>query len=141
MSISRIDSDRNHTHGFYVRVSIDGVIHPRFFQDARHGGREAARRAAEAHDAALIASRGNPWEKRPGRRNTSGMTGVSRSIDGRSGLPFWLATWMEDGRQRRAHFAVNRYGEEQARRLAVEARLAGLERGGVLPRPEGGVER
>ena len=136
MSISRIDSGSNHTHGYYVRVSIDGVVHSRFFQDARHGGTEEALRAAQAHDAALIAGRGPSRERRPGRRNTSGVTGVSRGIDGRSGLPFWLATWMDGtGRQRRAHFAVNRYGEEEARRLAIEARLAGLASKGVLPRP------
>jgi hypothetical protein len=138
VSISRIDSDSNHTHGYYVRVSIDGVIQSRFFQDARHGGREEALQAAEAWDAALLASRGQRRERRPNKRSASGVTGVSRGIDGRSGLPFWLATWMDgSGRQHRAHFAVNKYGEEEARRRAVEARLDGLAAKGVLPRGGG----
>jgi hypothetical protein len=136
MSISRIDAQGNHTHGYYVRVSIDGVVHSRFFQDARWGGREGALRAAQAHDAAVISGRGPAREKRPGRRNTSGVTGVSRGVEPRTGLPFWLATWMDEGRQRRAHFAVNKYGEEEARRLAVEARRSGLAAKGILPRPE-----
>jgi hypothetical protein len=132
MSIERFEGDGKPTHGFYVRVRVGGTVRRKFFGD---GGAEGARTAAEAHEAAVIAERGPLYDLSPRRHNKSGMTGVSRRKDFKTGLPQWHASWTDgDGRNRAAGFSVRKYGEEEAFRRAVEARRAGVEARGAVPR-------
>jgi len=53
--------------------------------------------------------------------NTSGITGVRR------GRTAWSATWVENGKQIHRSFAVEKFGEEEAFKLACQAR-AGAEK-------------
>jgi len=45
-SVSRIDQEEKHTHGWYVRVRFRGSEVSRFFNDKRHGGKRKALAAA-----------------------------------------------------------------------------------------------
>jgi hypothetical protein len=54
--------------------------------------------------------------KRMQSNNTSGITGVRR------GKTAWSATWVEDGKQMHRSFAVEKHGEDEAFKLACQAR-------------------
>jgi len=54
--------------------------------------------------------------RRKQSNNTSGITGVRR------GKTAWSATWVENGKQQHRSFAVEKFGEEEAFKLARQAR-------------------
>jgi hypothetical protein len=54
--------------------------------------------------------------KRKQSNNKSGIAGVRR------GKTAWSATWVENGKQQHRSFAVERHGEEQAFKMACQAR-------------------
>ena len=57
------------------------------------------------------------------KANRSGVTGVHRTTSG--GRTYWSASWYSaDGRHHGRSFNVVKYGEEQARQLAIEYRAA-----------------
>ncbi|MGY2048501.1 AP2/ERF family transcription factor [Methylobacterium sp. JK268] len=64
---------------------------------------------------------------RPRRNCRSGLPGVSRFIRKASGTAFWVAYWDDaQGRKIQRKFSVSIHGEEEARRLAIDARLAAV---------------
>lgn len=117
----------------------DGVKHVyrRQFADSRHGGTEAALRAAILERDRALARFGRTLEnlgaltvRRRGRRNSTGIVGVSRFEN--NGRVTWAAFWrvrLPDGRiaSRSRTFAETKYGAEEARRLAIEARRLGVD--------------
>jgi AP2 domain len=67
------------------------------------------------------------------KSNRSGIPGVCRiTIRSRAGTaeyPYWLAFWPDPEvarKSKRAKFSIFEHGEEQAKRLAIRARKAGL---------------
>ncbi len=61
----------------------------------------------------------NPLKKLM-KNNKSGISGVRRGKTAWS--PAWNATWVENGKQIHRSFAVEKHGEEEAFRLACQAR-------------------
>jgi hypothetical protein len=65
-------------------------------------------------------------KKNAGKNSKSGIVGVSRTVDSKTGLAYWVASWREGpaGSRKTANktFAVNVYGEQEAFRLACEMR-------------------
>lgn len=57
--------------------------------------------------------------------NRTGIVGVCRQ-ENKRGLSFWCANWQEGPKRKARRFFVSKYGEEEAKRLAVEAREAAL---------------
>jgi hypothetical protein len=55
------------------------------------------------------------------RNSTTGCAGVSLYA---KGMCTYAANWYDNGKKVRQYFSVVRYGEEQAKQLAIEARLA-----------------
>ncbi|MCB1232655.1 MAG: hypothetical protein KDN19_20580 [Verrucomicrobiae bacterium] len=134
--ICRLDLETSQTHGWQVRLQRNGVRFTRFFADESWGGRKAAlERARQFRDRLL-----NRLERRdsgkarshsiPASRNRSGVVGVARVINiGANGIEYasWQATWSPSaGARRRVRFSVLRYGEDEAFRLACDARERGL---------------
>ena len=84
--ISRVDNEKRKTHGWYARVTKDGVTRGRFLSDATHGGEKAALKKAVAARNELESEMGRPRTDRtimPPRHkksdgNTTGVVGVNR---------------------------------------------------------------
>lgn len=134
--ICRIDQPHKHNHGFFVRLARRGKIHSAFFTDKKHGGREQAFAAAQAHYQKLRQKFGMPrgrsrrWNAQIVRRmGRSGIYGVQRVIDRRT-KPWrkcWRATWSPElGKVGRRQFSIRKHGEKRAKALALRARREGL---------------
>lgn len=132
MSISRIDQPEKHNHGYYVRLTRNSKTQSKFFSDKSSGGKRAALKAAKNHEAELLewaASKAKTGKAKLSKRNTSGLLGVSRGAWNENGrkAAYWQAAWVdEEGARKSRKFAVKKYGEEKALRLAKKARREGL---------------
>jgi len=135
--VCRIDQPSHHTHGFFVRLQRKGKIHAAFFTDKMHGGREQALAAAQEHFRNLAATLGAPvqmsrrdWAEVRRRKGLSGIHGVQKVVDRRFKRPriYWMATWSpEPYVVRRRQFSARKFGNGNARSLAIRARRAGLD--------------
>lgn len=132
-NICRIDNEASRTHAWRVTFQRCNEIVVKPFSDAIHGGKRKALQAAIAYRDELLRqaspSAHQAWVcTRLRRNNTSGIPGVARyeTVDnpetGRR-RAFWLASWTnEHGVGRKRKFSVSRYGEREARRLAIAER-------------------
>ncbi len=109
----------------------------KFFSDNAYGGNRGALEAAKKFRDQLEASSRKYSVKElartPSRRNKSGIVGVRlhEQIDTRGDFEYhywyWVAQWTDGlGRRRTRSFSVHTYGEEEAFRLACEARRKGV---------------
>lgn len=122
-NITRIDHAPKRTHGYFVRVQWKGERRVKFFSDRRHGDRLGALAAALEWREQVEKELGKPRSERQvvGKtRNTSGIIGVRRVMD--RGVPAYEASWIEGHKVRRTKFSVRKYGERQAKALAVKLR-------------------
>lgn len=133
-SITRIDHPAKHTHGWMVRVRFAGQTMNKFFSDKPHGGKRAALKVAIAFRDEAEQQLGKPRTERVvvarSTRSNTGVQGVHRVIKTEytaSGTisirPVYEVTWSpEPNVLRRTSVAINKYGEEEAFRRAVELR-------------------
>ena len=109
----------------------------KFFSDNKFGGKRAALVAAkEFRDQLEESSRKysvKELSQRPSVRNKSGVVGVRlhEQIDLRGDFEYhywyWIAQWTDRlGRRKTKSFSVHTHGDEEAFRLAVEARRKGV---------------
>lgn len=136
--VSRIDDDKHFTHAWRVSLRRRGKLLVKNFPDKKYEGRRNALNAALAYRDGLLAEHPPITRKEFAevrrRNNTSGVTGVYRYAkpyklaDGRQKeIWYWEAHWpTESGHHQKVSFAVNRYGEDLARQLAIRARMSGL---------------
>ena len=134
--ICRIDQPEKRNHGFFVRVARQGKIHSAFFTDLKHGGKAEALAAAQQHRQQLLAKLGLPqrrsrrwWAELRRRKGSSNVVGVQKVIArrGKRSVVYWKATWSpEPYVVRRKWFSVKKFGTREAKRLAVQARRAGV---------------
>lgn len=126
-SISRIDQDERKTHGFFVRVCFNKKIHSKFFSDKRCGGRHKALMKAQAWR--------NETEKKLGKPRTDRVivarnetTSVRRALVSRGrkaktkGLVYEVTYSPEPNKICRTSFSIKKYGEDGAKKLALEFR-------------------
>ena len=149
--IVRLDKPKHSkkgTHGWQVRVGGKRGYHSRLFSDGMYGSRGQALIAAEeylakyaAEHPELATSRKNPQhphgfqDGQINANNKSGVRGVSRThqygrwdVNKERKHYYWAASYTIDkyGHQhinRHKKFEVDEYGEEEARRRAIEFRL------------------
>ena len=119
----RYKSSKN---GWLVRYMREGVPFNRSFSDSKYGSPEASLAAAEEYHKELRTAFPPPtWEEHLERcpKSESGHMGVRRLITERKGhkYPVWMARWQLDGKVNIRTFSINMYGEEGAKRLAIEA--------------------
>ena len=146
-AISRIDQDSTGTRGWQVRLQRNGVKHSRFFSDSEWGGESKAFATAQQFRDLLLAHAERMVYRRTTvrtqtmitDRNSNGVIGVSRisqtSSNG-SEYHFWQAAWLpEVGRRESFRYSVLKFGDEEAFRIACEAREAGL-KGETPPNPD-----
>jgi hypothetical protein len=132
-NIKRLDHDAKGDHGWVVTLQRKGAIIVKRFSDGIYGGKREALDAAVAYRDSFLA-RDQPFNHqiwirtRLRKNNTSGIPGVGRyeAIDNRktgSVRAFWLASWInEHGASRKRKFSIARYGEEEAKLLAIAER-------------------
>lgn len=129
-AIARLDVSSAGTHGWQVRLQRRGVKYAKYFSDRLCGGtREAFDSALRWRDRVLrrLEEEESIRVCRRSPRNRSGVVGVSKvrvvAANG-SEYEFWQATWSpEVGKRRCVKFSVMRYGDSEAFRLAVQARM------------------
>jgi hypothetical protein len=123
--------------GWEVRMQRRGKKTEKFFSDNAFGGNRAALEAAKKFRDQLESSSRKysvkELARKPSRRNKSGIVGVRlhEQIDTRGDFEYhywyWVAQWTDGlGRRRTRSFSVHTYGDEEAFRLACEARRKGV---------------
>ncbi|HMO13729.1 MAG TPA: AP2/ERF family transcription factor [Pirellulaceae bacterium] len=139
-NISRVEtlsSAGNFNCGWQVRLQRRGQRFDRYFADSLYNGKRAALSAAKAYrDYLLKVTRSftvKELAQYPSIRNNSGVVGVrsATQVEYRGGYEFtyhfWVAQWTDaDGRRRTRSFSCDKYGEDEAFRLAVQARDRGV---------------
>ncbi len=118
--------------GWQVRYMRDGALFQQIFRDKAYGGEAAALTVAEEFHTRLLSyfppiTRREWAEMR--RANSREVVGVSRVVKKVKGheYPAWEARWtQEPGKHRNKRFYVGMYGEEEAKRLAIEVRKAAV---------------
>ncbi len=133
-NITRID--RQTTGGYLVRMTRKGKLRSKYFADAVYGKRKALKEARAYRDKLSSKLRGYSAKQLANRErsdNTSGYPGVRMAEESDLRWPskptyrYWIAQWSPSkGVRRTKRFSVEKYGEEEAFRLAVQARKRGV---------------
>lgn len=146
-NISRIDIDkgRSGTHGWEVRITRRGKRVAKYFADKDYRGKRASLAAAKTYRDEQI-QRLRPYTRlelvKRAENRSGNVPGVRlrENIVEKNGWQYtyktWEASWTpsQGGKRVKRQFSVNKYGDEQAYKLAVKARrqaLRDLERNSV----------
>ena len=128
-NITRMDYAK--AKGWWVRVIKDNVQYSKLFSDGRNSGADNALQAAIDYRDKLLEElfgSATPSRSRPHTsniQNTSGVIGVSHNMRLKRNKYIeesWIASWMEQGKQRKKSFSVKKHGYEGAVKLACELR-------------------
>lgn len=138
--ISRIDQPKKRNHGWFVRITLHGVVQSKFFADKSCGGKAAALELARAHRDALIRQlpreRQEAIERRRRRLSRSHIKGITHGVacdPGGSSYEYWEAAWVDrDGSRHTTRYSVDDLG---SRRALALARQQLMEHAAVPPRP------
>lgn len=134
--ISRVDSPKSRTYGWYVRVFYNGEKRVRFFSDGRHGGVEKAFQKALNFRNKAEKDLGKPRTDRvvvtKTYNNTTGIIGLHRkkekSITKNGEIRYrnmYEITWCpEPNKMARTRVSIDKYGEEGALVKAYRIRRA-----------------
>jgi hypothetical protein len=134
-SISRVDYEKKHAHGWFVRIPFQSEMHQKFFSDVAQGGRRAALRAAIEWRNKTEKKLGKPRTERkvamPSSRNRSGIVGIrlttkAMTRDGSRKGPVYEVWWFpKPGVIRKTSFSIYKYGQREAFRRALALRKKG----------------
>ena len=106
--------------GIRAYLKFKDTEYQKVFSVGKKSERTAIAKARKWRKERLREIQDSPEGQNPIRRkmknNASGITGVRRSPTA------WSATWTENGVQKHRSFAVGRFGEDEAFKLACEAR-------------------
>ena len=106
--------------GIRVYLKFKDTEYQKVFSIGKGGERKALAKARQWRKERLREIQNSPEAANPLRKkqsnNTSGISGVRR------GRTAWSATWAENGKQFHRSFAVEKFGEDEAFRLACQAR-------------------
>lgn len=115
---------------FYVSIVRRGIVVKRQFSETRNGGHDGAMARATGYRDQVLGEL-PPYSKREYQAivrtsNTSGITGVRRYR--KAGHLVWEAcAQFPSGKSKSRAFSINKYGDEEAKQLAVQARAAMLQ--------------
>jgi hypothetical protein len=130
--ITRIENYKNRADGWLVRLQSRGKSFSGFFKDVDYASTDSALRAARRFYRRLVSEHPKMSRQENAERTTARtgeIIGVRRLLKQRHGKTYevWETRWSPKKYQRRVkNFGVEKYGEEEAKRLAIEARLQGL---------------
>jgi len=131
--ISRIDQPEKRNHGWFIRLTRKGKRYSAFCSDKKCGGRSKALAKAKAIYAKMVKDH-PPMSRKEfsqiiRRSNKTGIVGVTKLIKIVRGKKyvFWMATWSpKPGQVAKQAFSIDKYGPTKAKKLAIQARIAGL---------------
>jgi hypothetical protein len=132
--ITRIEGYKNRVNGWQVRFQCRGESFSEFFKDSDYADKDEALKAARKFYNQLLKEHPRLTRQEHAQRKTARtgeIIGVRRLLktDKRWGHTYevWEARWSPKKYQRRVRtFSIEKYGEEAAKRLAIEARQKGL---------------
>ena len=131
--ITRIEAPNASMVGWNVRLCHAGRTESKFFSDRMFGGKENALIVARIYRDARLNEFGPKNSMchigRKTSRNSTGIVGVHRTTCQTKGhyYDYWSAQWpASDRKQCIRKFSIRKYGEEEARRLAIQARREGI---------------
>ncbi|MCI0416354.1 AP2 domain-containing protein [bacterium] len=134
-SISRVDHEKKHAYGWFVRVAYRSKMYQKFFSDLAEGGKRKALKAAIKWRDKTERKLGKPRTERkvamPSSRNTSGVVGIRETTkamtrDGRKKGPVYEVWWFpKPGEIRKTSVSIYKYGQREAFRRAQALRKAG----------------
>jgi hypothetical protein len=135
--IERVNASGKVIGGWEVRMQRQRESYCKLFSDSIYGGKLAALRAAKEYrdniDAQSRKMTVADKSLTPSDRNRSGIVGVRQhqQIDRRGDYEYhywyWVAQWTDGhGRRRTKSFAVEKWGDAEAFRLAWAAREEGV---------------
>jgi hypothetical protein len=122
-----------HSGGFQVRSGKRGAGQTRFFADRKHGGKAAARAAAEAFLEAAKPYAPPPAKPTPSKRNKSGVLGVrvvrvKHSNNGMSYLTLVVSYKDAKSKHHITSISLNKWGVNDGIERAIKLRgLAGAD--------------
>jgi hypothetical protein len=134
--ITRRDHAEKRERVWIVVLQRRGLVFRKRFPDRAYGGKQQALRAAKEYRDRIV--RQHPpmsraeYATKLRRNNRSGMPGMcgivrSTANGGKPKRLFWVAFWpTADQGKAQIKFAVNRYGDDKAREMAIEARTRAL---------------
>ncbi|HUI91542.1 MAG TPA: AP2/ERF family transcription factor [Chitinivibrionales bacterium] len=135
-NISRIDRKlvgrSKADHAWQVRFKRKNKPMSNWFEDRKYGDKEKALEAAKIYRDAMeiqfggFFEGGHTTELNVNKNNLVGVWRRVRMVNYKSGpkeFPVWVATWsVGHGKHKVKAFSVSKYGEDEAQRLAIEAR-------------------
>ena len=137
-NISRIDIDKGKagTHGWEVRITRRGKRVAKYFSDKDYRGKRGSLAAAKAFRDAQI-EKLRPYtrlelvKRAESRSGTVPGVRLRENVVEKNGWQYtyqtWEASWTPEGGKRiKRQFSINKYGDEEAYRLAVKARKQAL---------------
>lgn len=137
--IARADDEVSCTHAWYVCVVRNKQRTEAIFSDAVHGSMKNSLQAAIRHRDKLL-KKTDMVELLIGYRtnlrcdNKSGVTGVSRIERFNKRYPnscyiYWVSSGLnQDGVKFSRYFSISRYGEDEARQMAIDERERQMKR-------------
>lgn len=125
------------TGGGRSAFSGEANVFSKYFSDLSHGGKRLALQSAKVFrdeiDQRFKRYTVKDLATKPSVRNRSGQVGIRlhEQTDRRGEFDYsywyWIAQWTDGhGRRRTRSFSIHRHGEEEAYRLACEARHQGI---------------
>jgi hypothetical protein len=128
MGVRRVDDFSRRMIGWVTQFKVRGKSTTKYFADNKYGGSDEAHEAAKEFLSKGEAARAEVLclQRRlhPRRNTSSGLVGVARVVR-QSGSASWIAYWLDDANSRKyKRFSVAKYGEEEAMRLAIDAKLS-----------------
>ena len=134
-NLTRID--RETSGGYMVRIMRKGKLHSDYFGDLECGSKRkaliAAKKCRDELEAKLKGFTPKQKAKRERANNTSGVVGVryaeetDQRWESQPKYGYWVAQWSPSkGVRKTARFSVEKYGDDEAYRLAVKARNKGV---------------
>lgn len=124
--ISRIDQPEKRNHGWFVRITLKGVVNSKFFADKSCSGKSAALAAARRHRDSLVKKlpkdRLESLARRRRHIKKSGIKGITHVVTQDAAghkYEYWQAAWRgRNDRRHSAKFSIAEHGEKRALDLA-----------------------